>query len=105
MTKDINQISIVGNLVADPQIFTKNSKDVAYLTVMTGSLASNRKHDEETDREKTSHEVRIFVDHIVNLVRDLKKGDRVVVWGEMRNTREGNYIILLAPQARFYIVK
>ena len=108
MTKDINQVSIVGNLVSDPDLHLMNGKEVVYLRVATGRFTSKGERESNTDsalkKDTTIHEVRIFVDHIASIAKSMKKGDRVVVWGEIRNNREGSYIILLAPQARFYKV-
>ena len=106
MTKDINSISIVGNLVCDPEFRETNGKLVAFVRVATGqfNVRNNDDEDRSTRKETTVHEVRVYVDHIVNLLTDIRKGDRVVIWGEMRNSREGSYIILLAPHARFYQV-
>ena len=108
MTKDINQVSIVGNLVFDPEFHEANGKEMAFMRVATGrfmSKSDRESSDEESlRRDTTIHDVRVYVDHIVSMVKNLKKGDRVVVWGEIRNNRDGSYIILLAPHARFYKV-
>ena len=108
MTKDINQVSIVGNLVCDPEFHEKNDKKTAFLRVATGRFMSkdDRENSDEESlrRDTTIHDVRIYVDHIVSIVKNVKKGDRVVVWGEIRHNHQGSYIILLAPHARFYKV-
>lgn len=110
MTKDINQISIVGNLVNDPRFFTSqtSSNEYAVFTVATGRHHNPNNQDiyddESFDKQTTYHEVRVYVNHIVEISKGLMKGDRVVVCGEIRNSPDGSYIILLAPNARFYKV-
>jgi len=123
VTKDINQVSIVGNLTKDPEFTESNGKEFAKLFVATGKFVSRDNLGDPSQRggfddigdydfgahahkETVYHEVRIYVDHIVGLCKNLKTGDRVVICGELRNTRDQkSYIILLAPQARFYKVE
>ena len=88
MTKDVNQVSIVGNLVSDPEFQKINESEVACLRIATGRVKNERgKKEAPEGKETTIHEVRVFVDHIVSLIKNLKKGDRVVICGEVRNTR------------------
>ena len=109
MAKDINQVVLVGNLVADPEFFERNGRTSAKLLVATGKVPSRHDFDDDEDdhfarKETVITEVRVHVNHIVDLCERLLKGDRVVVGGELRHTRQKSYVILLAPQARFYKV-
>lgn len=111
MTKDVNQVVIVGNLVSDPVFKEANGKITAIIRVATGKLSTNSNAEDELEnydslnfKETVLHDIRVHVDHIVSLVREVRKGDRVVIGGELRNYRDRSYIILLAPQARFYKV-
>ena len=121
MTKDVNQITLVGNLTRNPEFSESNGRISAKIYVATGKFVSNddttmsRKdvnfddsndYDSGTSKETVYHEVRIYVDHIVSICKRLKAGDRVVIGGELRTSRNSNgYVILLAPQARFYKVE
>jgi len=113
VTKDINQVSIVGNLTEDPEIINNRSKNFVFLRVATGRFNSrdyqsheyqDLSEDSQNKKDTTIHDVRIYVEHIAEMASELRKGDRVVIFGEMRNSRDGSYIILLAPNARFYKV-
>ena len=124
MTKDINQITLVGNLTRNPEFSESNGRISAKIYVATGKFVSNNDTtmsredvnfddsndsndpDSGTSKETVFHEVRIYVDHIVSICKRLKAGDRVVISGELRTSRNSNgYVILLAPQARFYKVE
>ena len=92
---------------------TKDSSIAAILRVATGKFISKNDRESESDsqddvfshKETVIHEVKVYVDHIVGICRNLQKGDRVVIGGELRHSRHRSYIILLAPQARFYKVE
>ena len=75
MTKDINQVSIVGNLVFDPEFHEANGKEMAFMRVATGrfmSKSDRESSDEESlRRDTTIHDVRVYVDHIVSMVKNL----------------------------------
>jgi len=115
VTRDVNEVSIVGNLVNDPTITENDGKRFATMLIATGKLLAARKvlkpdsgdqpkSSPQSPKDRTVHEVRVYVDHIVAICTDLKKGDRVVVHGEIRHGNPKNYIALLAPDARFYKV-
>lgn len=121
MTKDVNQITLVGNLTKNPEFSESNGRLSAKIYIATGKFVSNndttmsrddvnfddcKDYDSGTSKETVYHEVRIYVDHIVSCCKRLKTGDRVVIGGELRNSRNSNsYVILLAPHARFYKVE
>ena len=109
VTKDINQIVIVGNLIENPEIRTTPStgtvNESVVLKVATGSDKTRFSDNEDDGKNLTTvHEIRIFVRHICEVAKRLEKGDRVVAFGEMRFSRQGGYLVLLAPNARFYKV-
>lgn len=110
MTRDVNEVSIVGNLVNDPVFTESNGKRFAKLVIATGKFIPNKNVEDSSSeserayKDRTVHEVRVYVDHIVLKCEELKKGDRVVVNGEIRHGNPKNYIALLAPDARFYKV-
>jgi len=121
VTKDVNQITLVGNLTRNPEFSESNGRLSAKIYIATGKFVSNndttmsrddvnfddrKDYDSGTCKETVYHEVRIYVDHIVGCCKRLKTGDRVVISGELRNSRNSNsYVILLAPHARFYKVE
>ena len=116
MSKDINQVILVGNLVKDPEFKTNDKgRTQAKLLIATGKFVIKHHSDQISDfdwddgesfsKDTMIHEVRIHVEHICHLCESLEKGDRVIVGGELRHGNNKSYIILLAPEARFYKVE
>ena len=73
----MNQITIIGNLGADPELrYTKNGRPLVTL-----SVATTRKAKEET--ETVWHHVECWAELAENCAASLVKGTRIMVTGRM----------------------
>lgn len=107
LSKDLNQSVLAGNLVCDPEFLeTKTGNKIyAKLKLATARQTSeHRSEDSEFNVGPDIHQIHVHVGHMVEMARKMKKGDRIVVGGEIRYAAQMAYIILLAPNARFYKV-
>lgn len=79
----LNSFTCIGNLGKDAEVRqTRNGKSVVSLVVATGQKWRNSAGEMQ---EKTDwHNVSIFNDHLVNITRELQKGDRICVQGAMK---------------------
>jgi single-strand DNA-binding protein len=79
-----NHTTIVGNLVADPELrFTNTGTPVANLRVAVTSRVQDR-DGTWRDGETSFHTVNVWRDQAHNLTDSLAKGDRVMVTGRLR---------------------
>ena len=90
---DIN-VTIVGNLVRDPELrFTKNGQAVASFTVVSSSRYMDRTTNEWKDSEPVYMNCNVWREHAENVTNSLTKGTRVLVTGKLKQrsytTKEG----------------
>lgn len=90
----MSAITIIGNLVADPELrFTPSGDAVANITVASTPRKLNSKTQEWEDGETTYLDCSIWRDYAEHVAESLCKGDRVVVIGKLRSanytTKEG----------------
>ena len=88
------QITVVGNLTADPELrFTPNGAAVANFTVASTPRTFNRQTSEWSDGETMFLGCSVWRQYAENVAESLTKGMRVVVSGRMKarsyETREG----------------
>lgn len=89
-----NQITLTGRLTADPELrFTPNGKAVAIFTVADDYGHRDRSTNEWVKDGSTFLPVEVWGHHAESCTENLRKGQRVVVVGEVRQrsyeTREG----------------
>lgn len=89
-----NRVELLGHLGGDPKVIEKDGKSFIALSVATAD-AYPVKEGEETvwkERETVWHDVLIFKPITMNFARDLKKGDRIRLSGELsyRNFDDAN---------------
>lgn len=83
------QITIIGNLTADPEITQAGNAKVCNFNVASTPSTFDRDKNEWTDKETIFMRCALWRDAAVNLVESLKKGDRIIVTGVLRsNTYE-----------------
>ncbi len=81
---DIN-VTIVGNLVRDPELrFTKNGQAVASFTVVSSSRYMDRTTNEWKDSEPVYMNCNVWREHAENVTNSLTKGTRVLVTGKLK---------------------
>ena len=90
---DIN-VTIVGNLVRDPELrFTKNGQAVASFTVVSSSRYMDRTTNEWKDSDPVYMNCNVWREHAENVTNSLTKGTRVLVTGKLKQrsytTKEG----------------
>ena len=93
---DIN-VTIVGNLVRDPELrFTKNGQAVASFTVVSSSRYMDRTTNEWKDSEPVYMNCNVWREHAENVTNSLTKGTRVLVTGKLKQrsytTKDGQEI-------------
>lgn len=84
----LNQVTLMGNLGADPEIRSMgNGKEVANIRIATSESWKDKQTGEK--REKTEwHNVVIFVDPLINLCRNyLHKGATILIQGELQTRK------------------
>lgn len=87
-------ITVVGNLTADPELrFTASGAAVANFTVASTPRTFDRQTNEWKDGEALFLRCSIWRDAAENVTETLKKGNRVIVQGKLKQrsyeTREG----------------
>jgi single-strand DNA-binding protein len=85
MGKDLNIVSVIGNLVRDPEIkFTSAGTPVTKM-----SIANNYtfKQGEEIKEEVNFFDIVVWSNQAVNCEKYLKKGSKVAVTGMLRQNR------------------
>lgn len=90
----LNQLVIEGNLAADPELrVLPGGTSVASLRLACTSQYFDRQSNEFKDRPTVWLAVSVWRNHGENVSQSLRKGDRVVAIGELRQrdfeTREG----------------
>jgi len=90
---DIN-VTIVGNLVRDPELrFTKNGQAVASFTVVSSSRYMDKTTNEWKDSDPVYMNCNVWREHAENVTNSLTKGARVLVTGKLKQrsytTKEG----------------
>ena len=90
---DIN-VTIVGNLVRDPELrFTKNGQAVASFTVVSSSRYMDKTTNEWKDSDPVFMNCNVWREHAENVTNSLTKGARVLVTGKLKQrsytTKEG----------------
>jgi single-strand DNA-binding protein len=90
---DIN-VTIVGNLVRDPELrFTKNGIAVASFTVVSSSRLMDKTTNEWKDSDPVFMNCNVWREHAENVTNTLTKGSRVLVTGKLKQrsytTKEG----------------
>lgn len=95
-------IHVIGNLVSDPELrFTPAGHAVANIAVATTPRRFDKERQEWVDKEAMFLRGSVWRDYAENVMETLKKGDRVIVVGNLiqrsYETREGEkrYIIEL----------
>jgi len=78
-----NIVKLTGNLGADPQFFEKEEKKFAVLSIATTERYRNKDSDEWKDREPVWHNVITFKPDVIEKMKSLKKGVRVLVEGSI----------------------
>ncbi|QRY62242.1 single-stranded DNA-binding protein [Gordonia sp. PDNC005] len=87
-------ITVIGNLTADPELrFTPSGAPVANFTVASTPRTFDRQTNEWKDGEALFLRCSIWRDAAENVTESLKKGNRVIVQGKLKQrsyeTREG----------------
>ena len=80
-----NRVELLGHLGSDPKVIKTDSKSFISFSIATAD-AYPVKNGEETvwkERGTVWHDVLIFKPVTMNFTRDLKKGDRVELTGEL----------------------
>jgi single-strand DNA-binding protein len=90
---DIN-VTVVGNLTADPELrFTPSGAAVASFTVAASSRYLDRQSNEWKDSEPVFMRCSVWRQYAENVAESLTKGTRVIVQGRLKQrsyeTREG----------------
>lgn len=90
-----NQLSIVGNLVRDPELrYTKSNKAVVSLTVASTPRSYNRTTSQWEDGEAVFMRCSAWDNLAEHIAHSLRKGDRVWATGVLKATKytdkEGN---------------
>ena len=90
---DIN-VTVVGNLTADPELrFTPSGAAVASFTVAASSRYLDRQTNEWKDSEPVFMRCSVWRQYAENVAESLTKGTRVIVQGRLKQrsyeTREG----------------
>ena len=88
------QITVVGNLTADPELrFTANGLAVVNFTVASTSRAFDKASNEWKDGDTVFLRCSVWRQYAENVAESLAKGTRVIVTGRLRQrsyeTREG----------------
>ena len=88
------QITVVGNLTADPELrFTANGLAVVNFTVASTSRAFDKASNEWKDGETVFMRCSVWRQYAENVAESLTKGTRVIVSGRLKQrsyeTREG----------------
>lgn len=80
-----NRIELLGHLGADPKVIKKDGKSFISLSVATSDSYPVKDGEVVTWKERDAvwHDVLIFKAITMNFARDLKKGDRVQLTGEL----------------------
>lgn len=89
------QVTIVGNLVADPELrWTQSGVAVANFTIASTPRTFDRQRNEWVDGETIFMRSTVWRDAAENLAESLAKGDRVIAQGRLQQTsftdRDGN---------------
>ncbi len=88
MAGSINKVIIVGNVGADPEIrSTQDGREIANLSIATSESWRDKATGER--REKTEwHRVVVFVEGIVNIIKNyVKKGSKIYVEGSLQTRK------------------
>lgn len=91
MAGSINQVLLLGNVGADPKIYTDSNGN----KVMTLSLATSDKFSDKTTGEVKTftewHRIVIFNKNLIPIAENLiQKGSRILVMGELRTRKWQN---------------
>lgn len=80
-----NRVELLGHLGSDPKVIEKDKKTFIALSIATADAYPVKDGEETTwkERETVWHDVLIFKPITMNFARDLKKGDRVQLTGEL----------------------
>lgn len=80
-----NRVELLGHLGADPKKIEKDGKSFIALAIATADAYPVKDGEETTWKERGTvwHDVLIFKPVTMNFARDLKKGDRVQLTGEL----------------------
>lgn len=80
-----NRVELLGHLGADPKVIKKDEKSFIALSIATIDAYPMKEGEETTwkERETVWHDVLIFKAITMNFARDLKRGDRVQLTGEL----------------------
>ncbi|GAA2669893.1 single-stranded DNA-binding protein [Nonomuraea recticatena] len=88
-------VTIIGNLVADPEIrFTTSGQPVASFRVASTPRFFDRQANEWRDGETLFLQCSVWRDQAENVVESLRRGARVIVYGRLKSrtytTKEGD---------------
>lgn len=80
-----NRVELLGHLGADPKLISKDKKTFVALNVATTDSypANNEAETKWIERETVWHDVLVFRATTAHYARDLQKGDRVRITGEI----------------------
>ena len=89
------QITVIGNLTADPELrFTQSGVAVASFTIASTPRTFDRQSNEWKDGEALFLRSSVWRDQAENVAESLSKGDRVIAQGNLKQRaftdREGN---------------
>jgi single-strand DNA-binding protein len=83
--RNATEISIVGNLTADPEMrFTPSGAAVANFSVVVNNRRFDRQTNQWTDGEPTFWRCNIWRQYAENVMESLTRGMRVVVMGQIQ---------------------
>lgn len=88
MAGSLNKVQLIGNVGADPVIrSTSDNKEIATLSLATSESWKDRTTGEK--KEKTEwHRVVVFVDALVNIIKNyVKKGNKLYVEGTLQTRK------------------
>lgn len=80
-----NQLIIVGNITADPELRQANGADVVNLTIASTPRSFNRDTKEWEDGDPLFVRAGAWNDLAKNIAASFKKGDRVIAVGVMKS--------------------
>lgn len=88
MAGSLNKVQLIGNVGADPIIrSTSDNKEIATLSLATSESWKDRTTGEK--KEKTEwHRVVVFVDALVNIIKNyVKKGNKLYIEGTLQTRK------------------
>lgn len=84
MADTLNRITLIGNLVKDPEIhYTRDNREVAKLVLATDETWINKRTG-DLQAQTEYHHVSVFVPHLIKVAKDFtKRGTKIYIEGKL----------------------